>query len=67
MSLLFLLGRYLVAFFCFSPIAVALLHRFSELPKSGSLGLSVAYLRADSCPLSIPVSRFTQRVITLYI
>ena len=56
-ALIFLLGRYLSCPFLLL-LAYRLLRFFIafslNLPKSVSLGLSVGYLRADSCPLSIP-------------
>ena len=70
-ALISLLGRYLRCSFLFASrlSPVALFHRFfSEPPQKRVFRLSVAYPRTDYCPLSIPlVSRFTQRVITLYI
>ena len=58
MSLLFFFLVAICVAHSLSPVAYRLLRFFIalslSLSKSESMGLSLAYLRADSCPLSIP-------------
>jgi hypothetical protein len=58
MSLLFFLLVAICVAHSLSPVAYRLLRFFIalslSLSKSVSVGLSIAYLRADSCALSIP-------------